>query len=93
MLTRIWISTLNMPLAMSMLALRRLLVLRVLHHLCYVFLDISLGEDRVCSSRKGFNRCGALIGVSTWSQIADRQKSGILEDVGLYGDLIDQYRL
>ncbi len=32
MLTRIWISTLNMPLIMPMLGLRLLRIMRVLHH-------------------------------------------------------------
>ena len=33
MLPRVWISTLNVTLTMTMLSLRRLLILRVLHHL------------------------------------------------------------
>ena len=40
-LTRIWIAALYVTLIMPMLALRRLLVLRVLHHLCGSSLGIS----------------------------------------------------
>jgi hypothetical protein len=45
MLTRIWIAALYVTLIMPMLALRRLLVLRVLHHLCGSSLKISFWGD------------------------------------------------
>jgi hypothetical protein len=51
MLTRIWISTLNMSLTMIVLALRRLLILRVLHHWTCIVLGDSNLQPLVCANR------------------------------------------
>ena len=51
MLTRIWIASLDMPLTMTVLGLRRRLVLRVLHHLNKGLLVVCLGEQLGASAQ------------------------------------------